>query len=287
MKLLVALTLALLAAASAPAQPRDEARPSDLQQLQDDLENLDDALKGLEPGDQRAEEFRRRAEEIREDTVYLKVKMRRHERGSREGTGVSHQEVQEVRRSVQDLLADIDRSFGGGAREARLPEGTEIVLRLDDSLSSKTARREDRFDATVLRAVRARERDRVAIPAGARVRGIVRDVERAQRPSKAGRLDLDFDTLYLDRERLDLRARVVSISEDDRKEGPSTAGKAGIGATLGAILGGVLGGSKGAMIGILVGGTGAVAGTKGEEVELPAGTVVRIRLERPLMLSSS
>ena len=41
------------------------------------------------------------------------------------------------------------------------------------------------------------------------------------------------------------------------------------------------------MIGILVGGTGAVAGTKGEEVELPPGTVVRIRLERPLTLARS
>lgn len=283
MKVLAVITLVFLAASSAAAQGRDEARPRDLQRLQDDLENLDDALRGLQAGDQTAEEFRRRAEEIREDTVYLKVKMRRHERSQREGTGVTFEEVQEVRRAVQKLQADIDRAFGGGGREARLPEGTEIVLRLDDPLSSKTARREDRFDASVLRAVRAR--DRVAIPAGARVRGIVRDVERAQRPSKAGRLDLDFDTLYLDRERLDLRARVVSISEDDRREGPSTAGKAGIGATLGAILGGVLGGTKGALIGILVGGTGAVAGTKGEEVELPAGTVVRIRLERPLTLA--
>src|SRR6266511_4184942 len=169
------------------------------------------------------------------------------------------------------------------ARPRDLQRLQDDLERLDDALSSRTARREDRFEASVLRAVRSG--DRVAIPAGSRVRGIVRDVERAQRPSKAGRLDLDFDSLYLDRERLDLRARVVSISEDDRKEGPSTAGKAGIGATLGAILGGVLGGSKGALIGILVGGTGAVAGTKGEEVELPAGTVVRIRLERPLTLA--
>ena len=292
MKALAALTLVFLAASSAAAQPRDEARPRDLQRLQDDLENLDEALRGLESGDGRAEEFRRRAEEIREDTVYLKVKMRRHQRGGTEGTGVpgplggygvSYEEVQEVRRAVHDLQADVERAFAGGGRAMRLPEGTEIVLRLDDALSSRTARREDRFDASVLRAVRAG--DMVAIPAGTRVRGIVRDVERAQRPSKAGRLDLDFDSFYLDRERLDLRARVVAVSEDDRREGPSTAGKAGIGATLGAILGGVLGGSKGALIGILVGGTGAVAGTKGEEAELPAGTVVRIRLERPLTLS--
>ena len=285
MKSLAAVTVLFLAAGSIAAQSRDEARPRDLQRLQDDLENLDAALRPLEPSDGKAEEFRRRAEEIREETVYLKVKMRRHQRGDREGTGVSYEEVQEVRRSVLDLQADIDRAFAGGEREVRLPEGTEIVLRLDDPLSSRSARPEDRFEASVFRPVRAS--DRLAIPAGTRVLGTVRDVERAQRPSKAGRLELDFDTLYLDRERLDLRGRVVSVSEDDRGDGPGTAGKAGIGATLGAILGGVLGGTKGALIGILVGGTGAVAGTKGQEVELPAGTIVRIRLERPLVLPPS
>ena len=87
MRALAAVTLVLLAG-SAVAQPRDEARPRDLQRLQDDLENLDDALRGPESGDGRAEEFRRRAEEIREDTVYLKVKMRRHQRGGAQGTGV-------------------------------------------------------------------------------------------------------------------------------------------------------------------------------------------------------
>lgn len=285
MKRLAAVTVLLLAAGPAAAQPRDDARPRDVQRLQDDLENLDEALRGLEPGDAKAEEFRRRAEEIREETVYLKVKMRRHQRRDPEGTGVAYEEVQEVRRAVRDLQDDIDRAFGAGERETRLPEGSEIVLRLDEPLSSRTARREDRFEASVFRPVRAG--DRLAIPAGTRVRGIVRDVERAQRPSKAGRLELDFDVLELDRERLDLRARVVSVSEDDRREGPGTAGKAGIGAALGAILGGVIGGSKGAMIGILAGGTGGVVGTKGQEVELPAGTIVRIRLERPLVLPPS
>src|SRR2546425_11314076 len=97
MKALAAVTLVLLAS-SAVAQPRDEARPRDLQRLQDDLENLDDALRGLEAGDPRAEEFRRRAAEIREDTGYLKVKMRRHQGGKPDGTGVPYQAGQDVRR---------------------------------------------------------------------------------------------------------------------------------------------------------------------------------------------
>jgi hypothetical protein len=33
-----------------------------------------------------------------------------------------------------------------------------------------------------------------------------------------------------------------------------------------------------------VGGTGAVVGTKGDEVELPAATVLTVRLEEPLRI---
>ncbi|MCG6922678.1 MAG: hypothetical protein LJF15_16560 [Acidobacteria bacterium] len=53
---------------------------------------------------------------------------------------------------------------------------------------------------------------------------------------------------------------------------------------MGGVLGGILGGKKGAIAGILVGGGGAVAATKGDDVELPAGTVLTVRLERPLII---
>jgi hypothetical protein len=119
-----------------------------------------------------------------------------------------------------------------------------------------------------------------AVPAGTRVRGIVRLAEPAERPSRSGRLELDFDALYLERTRLDLRSRVVSVLEEEQRG--NTAEKAGIGAVLGGVLGGILGGKKGALAGVLIGGTGAVVATKGDDVELPAGTIVTIRLERPL-----
>ena len=62
------------------------------------------------------------------------------------------------------------------------------------------------------------------------------------------------------------------------------AGKIGAGAGVGAIIGGILGGVKGAMAGILIGGGGTIAATEGKDVELPAGTVLRVRLDSGLNL---
>ena len=59
-------------------------------------------------------------------------------------------------------------------------------------------------------------------------------------------------------------------------------GTAGIGAGAGAILGGVLGGLKGAILGAVIGAGGAIAATEGKDIELPAGSIIRIRLDSPL-----
>jgi hypothetical protein len=287
MTALIALSALVLArGAPAPAPAPEEARSQDLQYLQGELESLDEQLRRIEPSDAKADEFRRRADEIREDVTFLKVKMRRAQRDGLSGTGVSVREVEDVRRSVGQLQDDIDRSFGEAhghedTRDAavlRLPEGTAVRIRLETALSSRTAKAEERFDATVYSPVRFE--GRLAIPTGTRVRGYVRQAEPAHRPSKAGQLDLDFDTLYVGTERLDLK---VSVSAIEGNEGDSGTGKkAGIGAAIGGVLGGILGGTKGAIIGVAVGGGGAVVASRGEDVELPAGTIVLVRLNRPL-----
>ena len=46
----------------------------------------------------------------------------------------------------------------------------------------------------------------------------------------------------------------------------------------------VLRGKTGAIIGLVVGSGGAIAASKGDDVELPEGTVLTLRLERPLTL---
>jgi hypothetical protein len=154
-----------------------------------------------------------------------------------------------------------------------------VQVRLEDSLSSRTARLEDRVEATVDYPVRDSS-GRIIIPAGSRVTGTVTRVQRAQRPLRGGELDIAFDSIYIGNTRYDLRGRVVSIDEDiDRGD---TAERAGIGAVLGGVLGGLLGGTKGALIGLVIGGGGGVVSSRGDEVELPAGTILTVSLDRPI-----
>ncbi len=278
----------LVAAALLAASPRSfgadttDARPRDIQRLQEDLANLDVQLASLEAGDRRADDFRTRGEEIKEEAIYVKVAVRKNQAAGREGTGIALSEVQDLQRAIRSLGDDIEKAFGGGSapgRDVTLAEGTQIQVRLDTGLSSKTARLEDRFEASVVEPVQQGED--LVIPAGSRVRGVVKGVEPAHLPAQSGRLDLQFDALFLDEQRLDIVGSVSSVGQQKTSD---TAKKAGIGAVLGGVLGGLLGGKDGAIVGVVLGGGGAVAGTKGKDVELPAGTVLTVRLDRPLTL---
>jgi len=256
------------------------ARPRDIQELQYDLERLDDSLAAMDTRDPNYGEFRDRSDRVREDVTFLSEELRRHQRYPFEGEGATRSKVAEIRRDIADLQADIDRS--GSYRRSSgtaVPEGMDLRIRLDEGISSETARPEDRVEASLAQSVRVD--GRVAIPAGARVLGVVRGVERAHRPSKGGRLDLVFDRIYLnDGSQLDMRAHVVSLEGDLDEKGEH----AGIGAVIGGVLGAIVGGKKGAVIGAIVGGTGSVVARSGDDLDLPAGTVLTLRLDRPLDL---
>jgi hypothetical protein len=272
-------SLALIAALFVPglgADPGDEVTRTELRQLQTEIERLDDSLAQVRESDPETRDFERRADAIREDLTRLKDQMLYSE-GEESDAGVTRADVDSVRQATIDLRNDIDRSLDSGqksAREVTVPDGTQIRVRLEQSLSSKTARPEDRIDASVATPVRVD--GIVAIPAGTNVQGIVQNVEPARRPAHGGRLDLSFDSLVLSEGRkVDIRSRVVSVQEDKVDKS-----KVGLGAVLGGVLGGVIDGGSGALIGALVGGGGAVVGTKGDDVELPAGTVLTLQLER-------
>lgn len=272
----------VLSASFAVAVTTDGATARDLQRLQAELNNLDDSLAALPANSTRANEFRDRADEIRDDLTYLKVEMRRYQRNGRQGLGVTAQEVEDLRREIAALRDDIEGSSGVQSSRIEVPEGTEIQVRLDQPLSSRTARVEDRFDASVVQPLRTE--GILAIPAGTRVRGIVRAVERAERPLRGGRLEVEFDQIeFSDRTRTPMRSRVISLRENIDQGG--TAQKAGLGAVLGAVIGKVIGGTKGALVGLIVGGTGGIAASKGEEVEMPEGTILTLRLDRPLPIT--
>jgi hypothetical protein len=161
-----------------------------------------------------------------------------------------------------------------------VPVGTEFDVRLQKSLSSETAQVEDKFEATT--AVDLKKGDRVVVPAGSVLRGTVASVTKAGRIERKGAMTLSFDRITIDNHSYTVRATVTQALESEGIKGELP--KIGAGAGVGAIIGGILGGAKGALAGILIGGGGTVAATEGKDVELPAGTVLRVRLDTPLNL---
>jgi hypothetical protein len=159
-----------------------------------------------------------------------------------------------------------------------IPAGQELDVRLSSTLSSKTAKVEQRFEATTVADLT--QNGRALIPAGSTVRGVVSAVDPADRLHRAGSLTLSFDEISVRGRTYPLRGMATSVFESGgiRDE----AGTAGIGAGAGAILGGVLGGLKGAILGAVIGAGGAIAATEGKDIDLPAGSIIRIRLDAPL-----
>jgi hypothetical protein len=225
--------------------------------------------------------------------VYLRVKQRR------EGT-VSRDEYTEVRDRLEKLRGRVasDRSgsatSSGGSSSTRRTDdetgsttgsrgsgviavGQEIDARLQDTLSSDRNQVEDRFTATTV--VDLEIDRRVVIPAGSELRGVVSSVNPAGRIERKGSLTVTFDQITIDGRTYPMRGTVTQALESEGVRGE--VGKIGAGAGVGAIIGGILGGVKGALAGILIGGGGVIAATEGKDVELPAGTILRVRLDAP------
>ena len=156
-----------------------------------------------------------------------------------------------------------------------IPAGQEMDVRLQTTLSSETATPEQRFETTS--AVDLMQNGRVLVPAGSTVRGIVSGVDKAGRIERAGKLTLSFDQMVVNGREVPIRATATQVFESGgiREE----AGTAGVGAGVGGVIGGVLGGLKGAILGAVIGAGGAIAATDGKDITLPAGSIIRIRLD--------
>ena len=167
-----------------------------------------------------------------------------------------------------------------GDRLGQVPVGQELDVRLQTALSSATATPEQRFTATT--AVDLMQGDRVLIPAGSTVRGIVSSVDKAGNIDRSGRLTLAFDRITVRGRDHEFRGMATQVFESGGiRDEVGTVGTAG---AVGAIVGGILGGVKGALIGAAVGSGGVIAATEGKDIDLPPGTIVRVRLDTPLQI---
>ena len=172
------------------AAGRDEAIPKDLRRLQDDVANLDDGHPGtwspttqgrcLPPAGRRD----RRGRDLPQgqDAARIASRPRKGPASPRRGGGGAGP------RSASCATRSAARFRPRTTGRCASPRGPRSCVRLEDPLSSRTARREDRFDATVVapRAGRGRP-GRPGRDAGARrgARRWSRGAPVARRPARA------------------------------------------------------------------------------------------------------
>lgn len=168
-------------------------------------------------------------------------------------------------------------------RDVTIPAGTTLSATLATALASDTSRVEDTVRATLKSPVSIEGFE--LLPAGATIVGHVTKAEPSAKVKGRALLAFRFNSV-------DLTAGPEHIStETISREAAATKGKdatkIGVGAGAGAIIGGIIGGGSGAATGAAIGGgagTATVLATKGDEVRLPAGTPVSVKLTAPLTI---
>ena len=138
-----------------------------------------------------------------------------------------------------------------------IPGGTPLSIRLLQSISSRSARADDQFEAELAAPVQVD--GRVAFPRGSRVRGLVVDARASGRLENPGFLQLTLTAIQdTNGKWFDIHTSSVAAKGKSHKKRNATLIAGGAG--LGAIIGGIAGGGKGAAIGAA---SGVGAGTAG------------------------
>ena len=134
-----------------------------------------------------------------------------------------------------------------------VPDGTELAVRLNESLNSDLNEKGDTFIASLASPIVVG--DRVVVPEGAGIKGRVVEVESAGRFSGRPEIQIELTRLGFNGDSYDLHTDQYSKKGSSRSV--RSAATIGGGAGLGAILGGILGGDRGAAIGAIIGATGS------------------------------
>jgi hypothetical protein len=168
--------------------------------------------------------------------------------------------------------------------ELSVPLGTQLVLKLENAVSSETAQPEQAIRATVVKPIVVD--GTVVIPEGASVKGTVIAAQRSGRVKGVATLTLGFNEVTVAKTPYTINtSRIARAAEATKGE---DATKIGIGAGVGTAIGAIAGGKKGAAIGAGIGGgagAGAVLATRGKEVTIPAGATLRTTIQESVTIT--
>jgi hypothetical protein len=290
------LAVIVVAGLSWPAAAQSISQ-SDIQRLQENAAQAGRSVQQLRGRDETlGQRLRTELDDLEDEIIYLKVKLRKESTLSRSEYSDVRDRIDNVRTRASDEYArltapppppaprndpPVNTARTTPSRNAiEIPVGTEIDVRTQGALNSGTAMVEDRFEATTMADVIID--GRTAIPAGAVMRGVVTAVESAGRLNRKATMTVSFDQVTFNNRSYPMRGMVTQVLEGEGYKGDAV--KIGAGAGVGAIIGGILGGGKGALAGVLIGGGGTIAATEGKEIDLPQGSVLRVRLDSPLQV---
>ena len=182
-----------------------------------------------------------------------------------------------------DKTSMLSRIFAS-THPAIVPEGTELVVELNQSISSDENRPGDSFEGTLVAPIVVD--GKTVIPEEAKVHGHVVDAKGSGRLKGVARLEVTLDSLDVNGKNYDVETGDISRSgqNHNKRNGELIGGGAGVGALIGAIAGG----GKGALIGGAAGagaGTGAAAYTGKKDVRIPAESRLSFSLARPVTIT--
>lgn len=164
-----------------------------------------------------------------------------------------------------------------------IPSGKTLTVRLADEVGSKISQPGQTFGGTLARSVTVDGQE--AIPAGARVEGVVVDAKSMGHFAGGALLQLKLQSIQVNGQQLPIQTS--TFTQTLKGKGKRTGVLAGGGAGLGALIGGLAGGGKGAAIGAAAGAGAGGAGaayTGNKEIVLPAESAVAFSLKAPLRI---
>jgi hypothetical protein len=171
-------------------------------------------------------------------------------------------------------------------KDVTVPSGTQVRVRLAETLNTQRNRSGERFTATLDTPVTVN--GTAVIPKGTNFAGHITSSSPSGRLKGRAVLGLTLDEFQLNGKTYSIRTTSTSrVSAAHKKRNLALIGG---GAGLGAAIGGIAGGGKGALIGA---GAGAAAGTAGaaatgqKNVAIPVETPLTFTLKTPVQIKAA
>jgi hypothetical protein len=183
------------------------------------------------------------------------------------------------------------QAVAGGApvirpADVNIPAGSELAIRINQSINVKHTQPGSRFDGEVADAW-TDSSGRVILPKGTPVQGVVDASHKRGHFKGASILQLRLTSLTLNGTQYPIETR--DLTRTKKGKGKRSAAFIGGGTGLGMLIGGVASGGTGLLIGGLAGGgagTAAAGLTGNRDLDIPAESIVHFKLAEDLTLQS-